>query len=279
MRWCRCLPGQVNSIRTLWAPSGRTSSRWKSPSPKARASRSTATRWLAELGVRRRLQRPRRAGAAPARLRGRRGGPIDPAPGVAHGDGRPLRRPGPTQTQERLRRGRVRHRDAAPTASSWAATASARSATSTPSSATSRGEPLHDPERHLHARGGLRHALEAHRLAARAQVEVRRSRRLVVSSVSTVENYEYGFFWYLYQDGTIQLEVKLTGILSAGALPPGEPPEYGQARRPAAQRARTTSTSSTSGSTSTSTGRRTRSSRWKPNACPRARTTRSATPS
>jgi len=47
--------------------------------------------------------------------------------------------------------------------------------------------------------------------------EVRRSRRLVVSSISTVENYEYGFFWYLYQDGNIQFEIKLTGILSLGA--------------------------------------------------------------
>jgi primary-amine oxidase len=57
--------------------------------------------------------------------------------------------------------------------------------------------------------------------------EVRRSRRLVVSSISTVENYEYGFFWYLYQDGSIQFEVKLTGILSLGAFPPGETPRYG----------------------------------------------------
>lgn len=57
--------------------------------------------------------------------------------------------------------------------------------------------------------------------------EVRRSRRLVVSSVSTVENYEYGFFWYLYQDGTIQFEVKLTGILSLGAAHPGEAPPFG----------------------------------------------------
>ena len=57
--------------------------------------------------------------------------------------------------------------------------------------------------------------------------EVRRSRRLVISSVSTVENYEYGFFWYLYQDGNIQLEVKLTGVLSLGAFPPGERPTYG----------------------------------------------------
>jgi primary-amine oxidase len=57
--------------------------------------------------------------------------------------------------------------------------------------------------------------------------EVRRSRRLVVSSVSTVENYEYGFFWYLYQDGTIQFEIKLTGILSLAAYPPGETPRHG----------------------------------------------------
>ena len=57
--------------------------------------------------------------------------------------------------------------------------------------------------------------------------EVRRSRRLVISSIATVENYEYGFFWYLYQDGNIQFEVKLTGILSLGALPPGEKSRYG----------------------------------------------------
>ncbi len=57
--------------------------------------------------------------------------------------------------------------------------------------------------------------------------EVRRSRRLVVSSISTVENYEYGFFWYFYQDGNIQFEIKLTGILSLGALHEGEKPKYG----------------------------------------------------
>src|SRR5262249_713072 len=34
-------------------------------------------------------------------------------------------------------------------------------------------------------------------------------------------------FWYLYQDGTIQFEVKLTGILSLGAAQPGESPDYG----------------------------------------------------
>ncbi|MDZ4721833.1 MAG: hypothetical protein SH847_25515, partial [Roseiflexaceae bacterium] len=57
--------------------------------------------------------------------------------------------------------------------------------------------------------------------------EVRRSRRLVVSFIATVGNYEYGYFWYFYQDGTIQYEVKLTGIMHTGALPPGETRPYG----------------------------------------------------
>ena len=52
--------------------------------------------------------------------------------------------------------------------------------------------------------------------------EVRRSRRLVISFFTTVGNYDYGFFWYLYQDGTIQLEVKLTGIIQTAAIAPGE---------------------------------------------------------
>ena len=57
--------------------------------------------------------------------------------------------------------------------------------------------------------------------------EVRRSRRLVVSFISTVGNYEYGFFWYFYQDGTIQYEIKLTGIVNTAAAAPGETPKYG----------------------------------------------------
>jgi len=59
------------------------------------------------------------------------------------------------------------------------------------------------------------------------QGEVRRSRRLVVSSFSAIGNYDYGFFWYLYQDGTIAFEVKLTGVLSTGAVAPDTYPEYG----------------------------------------------------
>ncbi len=51
-------------------------------------------------------------------------------------------------------------------------------------------------------------------------VETRRSRRLVISAFHTVGNYEYGFFWYLYLDGTIQHEVKLTGIVGVSAVAP-----------------------------------------------------------
>ena len=43
--------------------------------------------------------------------------------------------------------------------------------------------------------------------------EVRRQRRLVISFFTTVGNYDYGFYWYLYLDGKIECEAKLTGIL------------------------------------------------------------------
>lgn len=59
------------------------------------------------------------------------------------------------------------------------------------------------------------------------KVEVRRSRRLVVSSISTVGNYEYGFFWYFYLDGTIQFEAKLTGVMQTKAVEAGAPDEPG----------------------------------------------------
>lgn len=47
--------------------------------------------------------------------------------------------------------------------------------------------------------------------------EVRRSRRLVISFFLTIGNYDYGFYWYLYLDGTIQFEAKATGIVFASA--------------------------------------------------------------
>jgi primary-amine oxidase len=57
--------------------------------------------------------------------------------------------------------------------------------------------------------------------------EVRRSRRLVISFFVTVGNYDYGFYWYLYQDGSIQLEAKLTGIVQTAAVAPGKAYPFG----------------------------------------------------
>ncbi|WP_417564233.1 primary-amine oxidase [Microbacterium sp.] len=53
--------------------------------------------------------------------------------------------------------------------------------------------------------------------------QVRRSRRLVVSYFATVGNYDYGFYWYFYLDGSIQVETKATGIVFVGAGIPGTP--------------------------------------------------------
>lgn len=49
--------------------------------------------------------------------------------------------------------------------------------------------------------------------------EVRRNRRLVISFFVTVGNYDYGFYWYLYLDGTIELEVKATGVVFTSGHP------------------------------------------------------------
>jgi primary-amine oxidase len=58
------------------------------------------------------------------------------------------------------------------------------------------------------------------------RTEVRRSRRLVISSIATVGNYEYGFYWYFYLDGSLQFEVKLTGIMSTMAVAGGVSPAH-----------------------------------------------------
>src|SRR6266702_3925221 len=57
--------------------------------------------------------------------------------------------------------------------------------------------------------------------------EVRRMRRLVIQFTCTVGNYDYALAWQLYQDGAIEYEAKLTGIVSTGAVAPGERPRHG----------------------------------------------------
>ena len=54
--------------------------------------------------------------------------------------------------------------------------------------------------------------------------QTRRQRRLVVSFFTTVGNYDYGFYWYFYLDGTIECEIKLTGTLFTAAHPGGDYP-------------------------------------------------------
>lgn len=60
------------------------------------------------------------------------------------------------------------------------------------------------------------------------KVEVRRSRKLVVSFIATVANYEYAFYWNLFQDGTLELQIKATGIVSTATAPSGQKAPFGQ---------------------------------------------------
>ncbi|MBZ5739353.1 primary-amine oxidase [Nocardioides mangrovi] len=65
--------------------------------------------------------------------------------------------------------------------------------------------------------------------------DVRRSRRFVVSFFATVANYDYGFYWNFYQDGMIDLEIKLTGILSVSGVADDTTPPYGRLVSPNVQ--------------------------------------------
>ncbi len=44
--------------------------------------------------------------------------------------------------------------------------------------------------------------------------ESRRARQLVLSMIATIGNYEYGFNWVFHQDGTLEMEALLTGVMS-----------------------------------------------------------------
>ena len=52
--------------------------------------------------------------------------------------------------------------------------------------------------------------------------DVRRARRLVISTIVTVGNYEYGLYWYLALDGSVAFEAKLTGVLHTAGAAAGE---------------------------------------------------------
>jgi primary-amine oxidase len=58
------------------------------------------------------------------------------------------------------------------------------------------------------------------------RVDRARSRRLVISSIATVGNYEYGYFWYLYQDASWEFEAKLTGVVHTAGWSSAERSPY-----------------------------------------------------
>ena len=169
------------------------------------------------MAVPHRLHAPRGAGAPHGQLRGPGPRAARPLPRLARRHGRALRRPAADLLPpQRLRRRRVRHRHARQLARArlrlpgrdpllrrggQRQPGPRRDACRTPSACTRRTPASSGST----STGGS------------GTTEVRRSRRLVVSFIATVGNYEYGFYWYFYQDGTIQLEVKLTGIISNGA--------------------------------------------------------------
>jgi primary-amine oxidase len=51
--------------------------------------------------------------------------------------------------------------------------------------------------------------------------DTRRARNLVLSYLSEAGNYEYGFEWIFHQDGTLEMKVLLTGIMSVKAVADG----------------------------------------------------------
>ncbi|PCH34866.1 hypothetical protein WOLCODRAFT_27512 [Wolfiporia cocos MD-104 SS10] len=59
-----------------------------------------------------------------------------------------------------------------------------------------------------------------------------RSRRLVVSMICTLANYEYIWNYYFYQDGNIEIETRLTGILQVYAKQDNEPTPFGTTLAP-----------------------------------------------
>ena len=56
--------------------------------------------------------------------------------------------------------------------------------------------------------------------------DARRARDLVLSFVSTVGNYDYGFDWIFHQDGTLEMRTALTGVMAAKAVADGEHDAY-----------------------------------------------------
>ena len=60
------------------------------------------------------------------------------------------------------------------------------------------------------------------------QKEVRRSRNLVMTFNAAIGNYDYGFSWVFHQDGTLQVQADLTGIMLVKASADPTSDRFGQ---------------------------------------------------
>jgi primary-amine oxidase len=60
------------------------------------------------------------------------------------------------------------------------------------------------------------------------RAETRRGRKLVVSTICTVGNYEYAQYWYFHMNGSIEFEIKATGVINTVGCVPGQPGKYGR---------------------------------------------------
>jgi primary-amine oxidase len=58
------------------------------------------------------------------------------------------------------------------------------------------------------------------------RTQMRRARKLVVSCICTVGNYEYAQYWSFKQTGEIEFEMKATGIINTVGCEPGAPGKY-----------------------------------------------------
>ena len=225
--WCPFPPaGEATSPRTT-SRSAPACSPWRSSSRPARASPSRATCSPGRDGPCGWPWSPSRAWSCAASDT-RTVGASDPSSTAPPS----TRWSSPTATRVRCTDGRTPSTSesgasvAWPIRSRWAVTASARSRYLDAVFSSEHGTPyvienavcIHEEDYGI---------LWKHNDMNAGRTEVRRSRRLVVSSIATVGNYEYGFYWYFYLDGTIQHEVKLTGIMSTQALRPDEQPAFG----------------------------------------------------
>ena len=220
VRRCRCRPNPATTTtRPCAGRCARACGRSRSPSRRDRASRSRAACCAGRTG---------RCGSASTCAKG---SPCTRSrwPGGRSSTGPRCRR----WWCRTATRGSATGRRTSTPASTWsasgstrsssAATASARSPTWTRSSRGETGEPrtvrnaicVHEEDVGI---------LWKHTDIFNGSAQSRRQRRLVVSFFTTVGNYDYGFYWYFYLDGTIECEVKMTGVVFTAGPPGRRPP-------------------------------------------------------